>query len=380
MAANETGRRAADGADNWHMAEHWPDLVVAVTEQSVQTVSLLQRGLDLLLQKGRLSPAEHKVLALPAERLKQCGMTAQQIIRFQSGRVRQTHERIDLAYLLECVLQERRAELALQGITVRRKFRPVDVLVDPTLGFTLAKAMLDWSLRFGSRVDVRLDASGEPLQARLWMKTHAEPAPAASAVFDDGIEWLLLRQVAASDGAIAVERAALPDGVELTATLRRGVAAPAPAPASGDVPSRFETVGQTAMPDAPETAFRTITNAYVLVLSADQPLRLECLEILRRLGISVDGVASPAQALDALRGREAHLVVVDESLPEAERTILRSTLQRTWPQMPVLGIAAAGTPAAADTSEGGDRPPLVRRETLLKDLGSTVMFTLSRVM
>ena len=50
---------------SWRMAAHWPELVVAITEQSVSASAHLLRGLDLMLQRGRLTPAEHKVLAMP---------------------------------------------------------------------------------------------------------------------------------------------------------------------------------------------------------------------------------------------------------------------------------------------------------------------------
>lgn len=213
---------AQSAPGRWRMAEHWPELVTALTEQSIDSVTLLLRGLDLLAHKGRLTPAEHKVLALPAERLRHVGISAQQIVRFQSGRVRQSHEKIDLAYLLECVLQERRNELALLGLAVWRKFQSVDVLIDPTLGFSLAQAMLDWSMRFGHRIDLRLDlAPGEPPCARLRMKTHGEHPPTESQVFEDGLHWLLLRQIAATDGAVEVERSLTEQGVLLSATFAR---------------------------------------------------------------------------------------------------------------------------------------------------------------
>jgi len=217
----------------WRMAEHWPELVTALTDQSVESVVLLLRGLDLLVRKGRLSQAEYKVLALPAERLKHVGMSAQQIVRFQSGRVRQSHEKIDLAYLLECVLQERRDELARQGLAVWRKFEPVEVLIDPTLGFSLAQAMLDWSTRFGHRIDLRLDlAPTTPARARLRLETYADPLPGHDSVFADGIHWLLLRQIAATDGAVELERDLVEDRVVLSATFGRTQAQTAAAPAA----------------------------------------------------------------------------------------------------------------------------------------------------
>ena len=50
--------------------------VPRIIDQSIESVSLLLRGLDLLMHKGRISTAEYKVLALPAERLKQAQASA----------------------------------------------------------------------------------------------------------------------------------------------------------------------------------------------------------------------------------------------------------------------------------------------------------------
>lgn len=346
----------------WRMAEHWPELVAALTDQSIESVSLLMRGLELLVQRGRISDDEYKVLAVPAERLKQCSINSQQIMRFQSGRVRQSHEKIDLAYLIESVLQERRNELTLMGIAVRRKFRPVDVLIDPTLGFSLTSAMLEWCAPFGHRMELRLDVEGEPARARLWIKTYTDRAPLQSAVFEDSIHWLLLRQIAATDGGIDIERKATPDGVEFTALFRRTIA-PAPGPAAP--PPSNGSVG--------DSVFHSITNAYVLVCSAEAETRLEAVDIIRKLGVTVDGVASAAQALDAMRHRELNLLVLDRLHPPADLATLQHELSHEHPLLPVVEIDETGNSMHSAR-------PVIALSALRQTLGSTVMFTLSKVM
>lgn len=363
-APDVTPPSAPGVATPWRMAEHWPELVAAVTEQSIESVSLLLRGLELMVSRGRLTPAEYKVLAMPAERLKHTGMNAQQIIRFQSGRVRQSHEKIDLAYLTESVLQERRNELAMMGITVRRKFKPVEILIDPTLGYSLTQAMLEWSTPFGNRIDLRLEAEGDPLKARLWMKTHTEHPPAQSAVFEDNIHWLLLRQIAATDGGIEVERHASADGVELTAQFRRTLKTGVPTAASE----------RASVPDVPSSMFKTVSGAYVLVCSAEASTRLEAVEIVRKLGVTVDGVASAAQALDALQHRDVHLIVLDLEHPPADVAQLHEEITNAHPLLPLVRIGSV------DAAGGDSERPLIARNALKQSLGSTVMFTLSKVM
>lgn len=350
----------------WRMAEHWPELVAAITDQSVESVGLLMRGLDLLVHRGRLTPAEYKVLALPAERLRHVSMSAQQIVRFQSGQVRQSHEKIDLAYLLECVLQERRNALAMMGITVWRKFVPVDILIDPTLGFSLTQAMLDWCAPFGNRIDLRLEVSiGTPPQARLWIKTYTEQAPTQSTVFEDNIHWLLLRQIAATDGGIEVDRTVTPDGVVLTAAFKRTLAQAQPTPAP-------ESDRPLAMSDS---RFHSISGAHVLVVLRDDATRNESLDIIRHLGVTVDGAADSAQARSAMQAQEPHLIVLDGEAHDADNALLRDTLAREHPLLPVVEIIGAGQPTRSHESR-----PRIARDALRQSLGSAVMFTLSKVM
>lgn len=348
---------------DWRMAEHWPELVQAVTEQSVDTYGQLMRGLELLQRKGRLSEAEYKVLALPVGRLKRCAVSAQQVIRFQGGRVRQSHEKIDLAYLLECVLQERRDDLAMMGITVRRRVVPVDVLLDPALGYALIMAMLEWCTHFGNRLELRLDADGEPVQARLTLRVRGDDpdGAAANAVFDDGIHWLLLRQIAASDGGVEVTRAQVDDGAELCAAFKRTLA----------VAQQRATAQDTNTPDS---VFHSVSGAYVVVCSPDDTLRAEALGLIRKLGIQCDGMRSPEEALGAGTARTVHLLVVDEALGKAPMLSLEGDMRHQQPRLAVVEIVADAQPSA---SAQVSRVP---RDTVPSALGSAVMFALSRAL
>lgn len=354
----------------WRMAAHWPELATALTEQAVDTVDALLRGLEVLVQRGRLSPAECQVLTTPAQRLKHCAVHAQQIIRFQSGRVRQSHEKIDLAYVVESVLQERRDELALQGITVRRKFKPVELLIDPTLGYGLTQAMLDWSVRLGAHIDLRLDQAHEPPRARLSMKILTAEPPSQAEVFMDNIQWLLLRQIAATDGGIELHREVVADGVALTACFKRVLNAPSSS-------AELHTADGT-----PSTVFKTVSGAYVLVCSASPETRLRALGIVKQLGVTADGVASAAQTLAAMRDRDVHLLILDEDSPPADIGQLRHDLAAMYPNLAVLRLvvprARAKAPKDGDTAVMAEKMK-VPVDALEQSLGSAVMFTLSNV-
>jgi hypothetical protein len=340
------------------MAEHWPELVLALTDQAIESVDLLVRGLELMVQRGKLSDAELQVLVNPAQRLKRCGIHAQQIIRFQSGQVRQSHEKIDLAYVVESVLQERRDQLAMHGITVRRKFAPTELLIDPTLGYSLAHAMLDWCVSLGHHLDVRLSTSSdEPVRGCLWIRVQHTEHATKSAVLVDSIQWLLLRQIAATDGGIELQREVTPQGVELSAWFKRVL------PSARDP--------QQSPDSMVSTVFKTVSNAFVLICSASPDIRLKALDIMKQLGVQADSVASGVQAAHTLKTREVHLLILDEVHPPADAVQLRFDLAALYPDLAVMHLV---------------RPPITHPKTQVSldaldaALGPAVMFTLSNVL
>ena len=177
---NASASRSSDAksgdSDAWSLDDHWPELVAGLADQFTENVSSLQQQLDQLLSKGRISKQEHRTMSIPAERIKLAGVSAQQINRFYTGRIRQTHEKVDMAQLVEGVLQERKQELAILGIALRRKLKAVEVLIDPTVAHTFVNAVLDWSLPLCAWISMpglsmRVSWSAWPMMG------HPPPAP-----------------------------------------------------------------------------------------------------------------------------------------------------------------------------------------------------------
>ncbi len=226
---------SSDDGLGWRLAPHWPDVAVAVTEQAIDTAEHLLRGLTLLQQRGRLSDAEVRILALPALRLRQCAQQAQQIVRLHSGQVRQSHEKVDLAAVVEAVLADERPALAEQGVSVQCDVQPVEVLIDPTLAYGLVLALLNWGLQFGTRLHWHVghaadgDAAGTAVALTLQIRGGSAPDP--TAVHANGLPWLLAQQLASTDGGITLQRGWEGDAVHLRARLRRLPPAAPPPPA-----------------------------------------------------------------------------------------------------------------------------------------------------
>ena len=180
------------------------------------------------------------------------------------------------------------------------------------------------------------------------------------------MNWLLLKQIASTDGGIEVERHEHPDGVELTAVFRRTLAV-----------AQGLTETQPASASDPDSVFKSISGAYVVVLSADAELRLGAVGALRKLGLVVDGVGDCQQAREAIHDRSVQLMVVDAMGQEqAVWNALFNELQKQHPHTPVVEIASATSGGLA--LPAGVHSSRVARELIGTGLGSAVMFALSR--
>ncbi len=183
----------ASESESWSLDDHWPTLLAGLADQVTEGASALQNTIDLLLSKGRISKLEHRALSIPADRIKLSGISAQQINRFYGGRIRQSHEKVGMAELVEGVLQERKKDFTILGIELRRKLKPVEVLVDPTVAHAFVNAVLDWGLPFGNRIDVRMDVNAWPRHARLQVRVSNDGTPPSSNAEADSLSWMLVR-------------------------------------------------------------------------------------------------------------------------------------------------------------------------------------------
>ena len=200
MSSFANTKSGANEPEPWSLDEQWPALLSGFADQVTEGVSALQNTIDLLLAKGRISKQEHRALSIPADRIKLSGISAQQIHRFYAGRIRQSHEKVGMSDLVESVLQERKKEFTVLGIELRRKLKPVEVLIDPTVAHTFVNAVLDWGLPFGNRVDVRLDLNAWPQHARLQVRVSNDGLPPSSQASADSLSWILVRQIAMAAG------------------------------------------------------------------------------------------------------------------------------------------------------------------------------------
>lgn len=367
--ANVAGSSKPGGgsdADAWSLEQHWPGFVANLADQITEGVSALQSQIDLLLTRGRITKAEHRALSIPVDRVKLAGVSAQQINRFYSGRIRQSHEKVDVAELVEGVLQERKKELALLGIALRRKLKPVDVLIDPTVAHTFVNAVLDWGMPFGNRVDVRLDLNPWPQHARLQVRVSNDGVPPSSATSLDNLSWMLIRQVAMAAGGIEIERQIIDDGVNFTALFNRTVQA-------------VDGISAVDLSDDHSSMFKSLSGTYVLTISPNLQIRADVRDALREIGVMSDSVVDFAQAREAIKSRMPNLIVVDSEIKDDTFDAFRRDLLREVFEFPFVEISPDDS--SFDMSGFGELSMAkVGRGNIREALGTAVMFELAKMM
>jgi hypothetical protein len=369
ISAGPSGSAKSGGSsetDAWSLDDHWPSLISGLADQITEGVSALQNQIDQLLARGRISKVEHRTLSIPAERIKMAGVSAQQINRFYSGRIRQTHEKVDMSVLVEGVLQERKQELGILGIALRRKLKPVEVLIDPTVAHTFVNAVLDWGLPFGNRVDVRMDLNAWPQHARLQVRVSNDGVPPSSAASPDNLSWMLIRQIALTAGGIEIERAIDQEGVGFTALFTRTVQA-------------VDGISAVDLSDEQSSMFKSLSGTYVLTISPSLQIRADVRDALREIGISSDSVVDFHQARDAIKSRMPNLIVVDSEIKDDAFESFRRDLLREVFEFPFVEISPDDS--SFDMSGFGEfSMAKVGRGNIREALGTAVMFELAKMM
>lgn len=362
-ANNKSGAREPQA---WSLDEHWPTLLSSFADQVTEGVSALQNTIDLLLSKGVISRQEHRALSIPAERIKQSGVSAQQIQRFYGGRIRQSHEKLSMPDLVEGVLQERKKELAVLGVQLRRKLKPVEVLIDPTVAHTFVNAVLDWGLPFGSRVDVRMDINAWPQHARLQVRVSNDGVPPSSHATTDSLSWMLVRQIAQAAGGIEIERQLTDEGVNFTALFSRTVQA-------------VDGISAVDLSDDQSSMFKSLSGVYVLTISPTLQIRADVRDALREIGISSDSVVDFRQAREAVVSRMPSLIVFDSELKGSGFDQFRRELLREVFEFPFVEISPDDS--SFDMSGFGEfSMAKVGRGNIREALGTAVMFELAKMM
>jgi hypothetical protein len=365
------GKEPAGGADS----DRWADLVSQMGAEIAEPLTAAIERIYALTATGRIDRAGLRALREEVEQARQAAMVGQQLIRFASGRLRQTHERLQLAEALQGVLAHRQRETQARGIVLKPVLKPAEVIVDASLLFSLLNTILDWALVCArSQIEFTIDIRNWPVHARLRCRfTHQPPDlvddPAAGSAPParlDSLAWRLIEQTGWTMG-LPIERAE--EGGTTTLTVEF------PRIASDEI----EGVSTMELDDgfAPSTNSKPLAGNHVLVISSRREVRLQIRDALRNMGLIIDFVNSVDEAVVFCRDGLPHAIVV-ESVQRGERFAqLREEIIAELPEFAFIEIIEEGA-VFEMSGYGNSQIARVGRDVIASSLPSALMFELSR--
>lgn len=343
----------------------------------MESTNVALRGLDFLVGAGRLRPAEAKALAETLQRLREVSLRAQQITRLASGRIRQAKDRVELSGMIEDLLAERKAELDAIGAKVSGRFMPVDVLLDPPVAVTLVNTIIDWALAFSRHIEFNVSAPEWPAPSKLVVEVKTAPPPGAAASLptsgaaardrgrrlNDGLHWMLLRQMASSAG-LSVVRSGGNDVAVLTVEF----------PKTFKVSDGLSSVELFCDADGNT---QSLQDVWVLVVAQDVGLRAVAVDALRLSGIRSKAVANlrDARAITSKKRPNAIVVAYDT---HSEFDLPRADALGCDDRCPLVEIVKV-SPSFHTLGFEGWEVAKVGRDDVAKELAPTVLFELAKM-
>lgn len=323
---------------------------------------------------GKISRQGLRALRTQIEQARRVGIMGQQVERLASGRVRQAPERLDLtAVLREALLQHRRQAEAM-GQEIRQSLVPAQVMVDPTLTFTLVEALLGWAFEHArSAIEVRLELNEWPVFARLHCSfrflsdadvERSLVAFAASPLRT--VSWRLLQQVAQTmELPIRLDE----DGVTAWLALEF--------PRTVNDPST--TVALRDRGDAARAGLNSkpLAGSHVLVLAARRETRVLVRDAVRHMGLMIDHASTVEEAREFCHGGMPHAILHESALGGERFERLRLDLLAEMPGLVFIELVEDGQ--GLQTQRIGEREfSRLPRGALVESLPAALMYELSR--
>ena len=355
-------------------SRRWHDLLAQIGAEIAGPLTAAMERITALTNTGRIDRNGLRALRDEVEAARQAGMIGQQLTRYASGRLRQSHERLQLADVLNGVLAHRGRETQARGIVLKPLLKPAEVIVDASLLFSLLNSTIDWALANAqSHIDFSITIKPWPTHAVLTCRFAHRPvdelADGAHAIQPralDSLTWRLLEQTAWTMGLI-VERKDAVHHSTLTLEFPRTAS------------TEIEGVSALELNDgfAPSTNSQPLAGSHVLVIASRREMRVQIRDALRNMSLIVDFVNSVDEAAVFCRDGLPHAVVI-ESIQNGERfTQFREEITREVPDFVFIEIVEEGT-IFEMSGFSGSTVARVGRDVLANSLPSALIFELSK--
>ena len=382
MDMSEIGRNPAahkvahtlpgDGSPGEH--ERWHELVSQIGAEIAAPLTAALERINTLTSTGRIDRQSLRALREEVEVARQAGMIGQQLTRFASGRLRQSHERLQLADVLNGVIAHRSRETQARGVSLKPSLKPAEVIVDASLLFSLLNTTVDWALANAqSQIDFAIDIKTWPVHARVSCRFAHRPVddladgPHATAPRGlDSLTWRMLEQTAWTMGLV-VERKDEPHLTTLTIEFPRTAS------------TELEGVSAIEINDgfSPSINSQPLAGSHVLVVASRREMRVQIRDALRNMSLIVDFVSSVEEAAGFCREGLPHAIII-ESIQNGERFAqFRDEITGEVPDFVFIEIMEEGTTFEM-SGFSGSTMARVGREVLASSLPSALMFELSK--
>jgi hypothetical protein len=372
----QKGPMAVAGAESERSdPQRWHELVSEIGAEIAGPLTAALERIHSLTTTGCIDRASLKALREEVEQARHAGMLGQQLSRLATGRLRQSHERLQLATTFKAVLAHRNRETLARGIVLKPALKSAEVIVDASLLFSLFNTTLDWALANArSQIEFTIDIMAWPSHARLTCHfAHRPPdQPASGPLAADpppglnALTWRMLEQTAATMG-LPIQRADNAGSTTLTVEFPR------------TAHDEMDGVSTMELDDgfAPSTNSKPLAGNHVLVISSRREMRALIREALKNMGLVVDFVNSVDEASDFCRDGLPHAVII-EAIQNGERFgKFRDEIVAEVPDFAFIEIIEEGN-AFEMSGFSGSRMARVGRDVIANSLPSALMFELSK--
>ncbi len=357
-----------------HDDQRWPDLVSQVGVEIAEPLTAALERIHVLATTGKIDRAGLRALRDEVEQARQAGMIGQQLTRFASGRVRQSHEVLQLEEVLKSVLSLRTRETQARGIALKRDLKSARVIVDGSLLFSLLNATLDWSLANAhAHIDFTVDFKTWPVHARVTCRFANRPADQVDDSVTmavpprlDSLHWRLIEQTAWTMGLI-LDRKDVAGVTTLVLEFPK---------TAGD---EMEGLSATEIDEASSQSgnSKALAGSHVLVIASRREVRVMIRDALRNMSMLVDFVGSVEEASSFCREGLPHAIIIDSIQKGSRFTNFRDEIVGEVPDFVFIEILEQGSTFEMSGTNGAHMAR-IGRDVIASSLPAALMFELSR--
>ncbi len=352
----------------------WPELVSQVGAEIAEPLTAALERIHVLTATGKIDRAGLRALRDEVEQARQAGMIGQQLTRFASGKVRQSHEVLQLEEVLKSVLALRSRETQARGIALKPQLKSARIIVDGSLLFSLLNATLDWALANAhAHIDFMVDFKTWPVHARLTCRFANRPADqqdesvtASVSPRLDSLTWRLIEQTAWTMG-LEVDRKDV-DGVS---TLVFEFPKTAGDEMEGLSASEIDDVSLQSGNS------KALAGSHVLVIASRREVRVVIRDALRNMSMLVDFVSTVDEATSFCKEGLPHAIIVESIQKGGRFSHFRDDIVAEVPGFVFIEILEQGSTFEMSGTNGA-RMARIGRDVIASSLPAALMFELSR--